>query len=202
MRYSLILFVFMTVFCLAALSAQAQRFKTAVVAGLNMAQIDGDDLAGYRQPGINAGLRTSAQLSDRWQLGLELLFSQQGSDRGPDDPFLTNYDRIRFNMVEVPAMIQFSEWKIQLAAGLSYSRLINYRIRDLGGNKIASNFDIDRNNVSVLLGGTYFPSEKWGLDVRWTRAMFPLQVYSSLSGAETDQFLSYFVSFRLLFLLN
>ncbi len=192
----------MTVFCLAALSAQAQRFKTAVVAGLNMAQIDGDDLAGYRQPGINAGLRTSAQLSDRWQLGLELLFSQQGSDRGPDDPFLTNYDRIRFNMVEVPAMIQFSEWKIQLAAGLSYSRLINYRIRDLGGNKIASNFDIDRNNVSVLLGGTYFPSEKWGLDVRWTRAMFPLQVYSSLSGAETDQFLSYFVSFRLLFLLN
>lgn len=192
----------MTVFCLAALSAQAQRFKTAVVAGLNMAQIDGDDLAGYRQPGINAGLRTSAQLSDRWQLGLELLFSQQGSDRGPDDPFLTNYDRIRFNMVEVPAMIQFSEWKIQLAAGLSYSRLINYRIRDLGGNNIASNFDIDRNNVSVLLGGTYFPSEKWGLDVRWTRAMFPLQVYSSLSGAETDQFLSYFVSFRLLFLLN
>lgn len=192
----------MTVFCLAALSAQAQRFKTAVVAGLNMAQIDGDDLAGYRQPGINAGLRTSAQLSDKWQLGLELLFSQQGSDRGPDDPFLTNYDRIRFNMVEVPAMIQFSEWKIQLAAGLSYSRLINYRIRDLGGSNIASNFDIDRNNVSVLLGGTYFPSEKWGLDVRWTRAMFPLQVYSSLSGAETDQFLSYFVSFRLLFLLN
>ncbi|HRJ16775.1 MAG TPA: hypothetical protein PLI34_17380, partial [Saprospiraceae bacterium] len=58
------------------------------------------------------------------------------------------------------------------------------------------------DNVSVLLGGTYFPSEKWGLDVRWTRAMFPLQVYSSLSGAETDQFLSYFVSFRLLFLLN
>jgi hypothetical protein len=202
MRYSLILFVFMTVFCLAAFSVQAQRFKTAVVAGLNMAQIDGDDLAGYRQPGINAGLRTSAQLSDKWQLGLELLFSQQGSDRGPDDPFLTNYDRIRFNMVEVPAMIQFSEWKIQLAAGLSYSRLINYRIRDLGGSNIASNFDIDRNNVSVLLGGTYFPSEKWGLDVRWTRAMFPLQVYSSLSGAETDQFLSYFVSFRLLFLLN
>ncbi len=192
----------MTVFCLAAFSVQAQRFKTAVVAGLNMAQIDGDDLAGYRQPGINAGLRTSAQLSDKWQLGLELLFSQQGSDRGPDDPFLTNYDRIRFNMVEVPAMIQFSEWKIQLAAGLSYSRLINYRIRDLGGSNIASNFDIDRNNVSVLLGGTYFPSEKWGLDVRWTRAMFPLQVYSSLSGAETDQFLSYFVSFRLLFLLN
>ncbi len=192
----------MTVFCLAAFSVQAQRFKTAVVAGLNVAQIDGDDLAGYRQPGINAGLRTSAQLSDKWQLGLELLFSQQGSDRGPDDPFLTNYDRIRFNMVEVPAMIQFSEWKIQLAAGLSYSRLINYRIRDLGGSNIASNFDIDRNNVSVLLGGTYFPSEKWGLDVRWTRAMFPLQVYSSLSGAETDQFLSYFVSFRLLFLLN
>ncbi|MBE2208424.1 MAG: outer membrane beta-barrel protein [Saprospiraceae bacterium] len=202
MRYSLILFVLMTVFCLAAFSVQAQRFKTAVVAGLNVAQIDGDDLAGYRQPGINAGLRTSAQLSDKWQLGLELLFSQQGSDRGPDDPFLTNYDRIRFNMVEVPAMIQFSEWKIQLAAGLSYSRLINYRIRDLGGSNIASNFDIDRNNVSVLLGGTYFPSEKWGLDVRWTRAMFPLQVYSSLSGAETDQFLSYFVSFRLLFLLN
>lgn len=183
-------------------SAQAQRFKAAVVAGLNMAQLDGDDLAGYHQPGINAGLRTSALLSDKWQLGLELLFSQQGSDRVPDDPFLTNYDKFRFNMVEVPAMIQFCEWKLQLAGGLSYSRLINYRIRDLGGNDISSNFDIDRNNVSVLLGGTYLPSEKWGIDVRWTRALFPLQAYSSLSGAETDQFLSYFVSFRLLFFLN
>lgn len=202
MRRSYLFFVLMIFLCLTGLSAQAQRFKAAVVAGLNMAQIDGDDLAGYRQPGVNAGLRTSALLSDKWQLGMELLFSQQGSDRGPDDPFLTNYDRIRFNMVEVPAMIQFSEWKIQLAAGLSYSRLINYRIRDLGGNDIASNFDIQRNNVSLLLGGTYFPSEKWGLDVRWTRAVAPLKVYSALSGAETEQFLSYFVSFRLLFFLN
>lgn len=184
------------------LTAQSQRFKAAVVAGLNMAQIDGDDLAGYHQPGINAGLRTSALLSDKWQVGLELLFSQQGSDRVPDDPFLTNYDKIRLNMIEVPAMMLFSEWKIQLAAGLSYSRLINYRIRDLGGNDIAPNFDIDRNNVSILLGGTYFPSEKWGLDARWTRALAPLQTYSSLSGAETDQFLSYFVSFRLLYFLN
>lgn len=202
MRLSCILFVLIMVFCLGGLSAQPQRFKAAVVAGLNMAQVDGDDLAGYHQPGINAGLRTSALLSDKWQVGLELLFSQQGSDRVPDDPFRTNYDKIRFNMVEVPAMIQFSEWKFQLAAGLSYSRLINYRIQDLGGNNIASNFDIDRNNVSFLLGGTYLPSEKWGLDVRWTRAMFPLQVYSSLTGAEVEQLLSYFVSFRLLYFLN
>jgi len=189
-------------FCLCGLPVQAQRFKAAVVAGLNMAQLDGDELAGYHQPGINAGLRTSAVLSDKWQLGVELLFSQQGADRVPDDPFRTNYDKIRFNMVEVPAMIQFSEWKFQLAAGLSYSRLINYRIQDLGGNQIAPNFNIDRNNVGVLLGGTYLPSEKWGLDVRWTRALFPHQVYSSLTGAEVDQLLSYFVSFRLLYFLN
>lgn len=202
MRRLLKYFMCLLIWASVVAHAHAQRFKAAVVAGLNMAQIDGDELAGYHQPGVNAGIRTSALLSDKWQLGFEFLFSQQGADRVPDDPFRSVYDNIRLNMVEVPALIQFSEWKFQLAAGLSYARLINYRIRDLGGNQIAPNFDIQRNNFSALLGGTYFPTEKWGLDIRYTRAMFPLTVRSTLSGAEVDQFLSYFISLRGVFLLN
>lgn len=199
MRYSLILFVFTTVFCLASLSVQAQRFKTAAVVGLNMAQIDGDDLAGYRQPGINAGLRTSAQLSDKWQLGLELLFSQQGSDRGPDD-LGGAYENIRLNMVEVPVFLQYSEWKFQLAAGISYARMINNKVDETFGGVQARL--IDENSISMTLGGTYFFNDRWGIDARWTRAFYPLNVQPKTVGEPVDQFLSYFVSFRLLFLLN
>ncbi len=178
----------------------AQRFKAGIVAGINMAQIDGDELAGYHQPGFNAGLRTSVLLSEKWQAGVELLFSQQGSDRVPNDPFRSIYDKIRLNMVEVPVMVMWSEWKLQLAAGLSYNRLINYRIRDIGGINVTDNFDLDNNGLSVLLGGTYFFQPQWGIDVRWTRAITVIDARSSLAGGTVDRFRSYFVSLRGLYL--
>ncbi len=196
-------FLFLLLFVLiAGADAFAQRFQAGVVAGINMAQIDGDELAGYHQPGLNAGLRVAALLSDNWQIGMELLFSQQGADRAPKDPFRSIYDNIRLNVVEAPVMILFSEWKFQFAAGLSYNRLINYRIRDIGGVNVTRNFDLDNDGISVLVGGTYLFDPRWGVDVRWTRAVSPINARSALAGGTIDQFLSYFISIRAVHLLN
>jgi hypothetical protein len=194
-----IVFVLLT----AATPILAQRFQAGLLAGLNMGQIHGDDLAGYHQPGLNAGLRTSASLSNKLNLGIEFLYSQQGSDRVPGDPFSRPYDNIRLNMVEVPVMLMLTEWKFQLAAGMSYSRLINYSIRDIGGVQVSSNYILDPNGLSGLLGATWLFENRWGLDMRWTRAILPMDSRpSSGSGVTVDRFYSYFVSLRALYRLG
>lgn len=179
----------------AVTSAQAQRFEAGVVAGLNLSQVDGDRLAGFNKPGFNAGGKVAAILSDRWQMSLEFLFSQQGASRGKyDDPF-SAYDKIRLNLVEVPVMINFKEWKFHLSGGVAYARLIDYQIIDSLGNDVTDLQMYNENLFSLVFGGTYYFREKAGFEVRWSRALNDLQKQegaSSLFGRS--------LSLRLIFL--
>jgi hypothetical protein len=197
---------FIPVFLMLALplagTLHAQRFQAGLVAGVNMAQIDGDELAGFNKLGLMGGIKASAKLSDRWQAGIELLFSQQGAARSAKDPFLTVYDNIRFNAVEAPVLITFSEWKLQLSTGLSYSRLINHRIKDISGSDVSDNYSIDSGSLNFLLGGTYYFDPQWGIDVRWTRGLFVRDVRSAVAGGQVDQFLSYFITIRGVYLFQ
>lgn len=170
----------MVLFCwLGALTpALAQRFQGGVVAGINLSQIDGDRLAGFNQPGINAGGRVAAVLSERWQLSLELLFSQQGSHRTlRDDPSAT-LDVIRLNFVEVPVMINFLEWKLHIGAGLTYARLISYRVEDIFGADVTDSQDYAPNQLLFAVGATYFFTPAVGLNIGWNKAISNLQADS------------------------
>lgn len=153
----------------------AQRFKAGIVGGFNISQIDGDKLGGFNQPGIHAGGRVAALLGKRWQLGVEMLYSQQGSHRVRSDDPLSNYESFRLNFVEAPVLIHFSDWKFRLGAGFSYARLINYSVIDYSGADI-SDFEILNPDIfSLVLGVTFNFTEKWGLDVRWSRYLNNLQ---------------------------
>lgn len=159
----------------AVLSVQAQRFEAGLVAGLNLSQIDGDRLAGFNKPGLNAGGKVAAILSDRWQWSLELLFSQQGASRTKyDDPF-SAYDKIRLNFVETPVMIHFKEWKFHLSGGVSYARLIDYQVIDALGGDVTDLQTFNENLFSVVFSGTYYFRENMGFEVRWFRALNDLQ---------------------------
>ncbi len=153
----------------------AQRFKASLVGGFNMSQIDGDKLGGFHQVGINAGGRVAALMGKRWQLGVEMLYSQQGSHRTRTDDPLSNYESIRLNFVEAPVLIHFSDWKFRVGAGFSYARLINYKVIDFSGADITDFETLNPDIFSLILGVTFNFTEKWGLDVRWSRYLNNLQ---------------------------
>lgn len=153
----------------------AQRFKASLIGGFNMSQIDGDKLGGFHQVGINAGGRVAALMGKRWQLGVEMLYSQQGSHRTRTDDPLSNYESIRLNFVEAPVLIHFSDWKFRVGAGFSYARLINYKVIDFSGADITDFEILNPDIFSLILGVTFNFTEKWGLDVRWSRYLNNLQ---------------------------
>lgn len=182
-------------FLTVAISLQAQRFQAGLVAGVNLSQIDGDRLAGFNQPGLSAGAKVATILSDRWQVSLELLYSQQGARRNNKDDPSSAYDRIRLNFVEVPVAINFKEWKFHLTAGVSYARLINYKVIDFSGVDVTDSENFNENIYSLVLGGIYYFREDMGVDVRWIRSLNDLQ-----AAKDRDSLIGRSLSFKLVYL--
>lgn len=156
-------------------TALAQRFEGGIVAGFNLSQLDGDRLAGYNQIGLVAGMRASAQLADRWQLTLEMLYSQLGSDRSRNDDPFSIYDNIRLNFVEAPVLLSYKDWKFRVYAGGSFAKLINYKVIDVVGEDITDNQNYNPDMFSLIFGATFQLTDDIGLDVRWSRHLNSLQ---------------------------
>ena len=177
--------------------ANAQTFKGGIIGGFNLSQIDGDELAGFNKIGINGGLYTSAVISERWQLSMELLFAQQGSKQNPNDAFYSRFDKIHFNLVEVPIMINFIEWKFHVQGGFSYARLINKKIIEVNGEDVSDATPIEENMYSLNLGVTYFSSDNLGFNFRWAKSLD--NVNADPGG---NKYLNRSLSFRVLYLFN
>lgn len=148
-----------------------RRFQAGVVLGLNASQIDGDKLRGFYKFGVQTGIKADAVLSDRWKIGIEILFSQQGARQSKFDVPSSELDvqEIQFNMVEAPVLVHFRDWKLQVTAGGSYGNIINYSVTEVTGEDGTEAHPLSQDVFSVILGGSFYFTESWVLDVRWSR---------------------------------
>lgn len=172
----------------------SQRFGAGLIAGLNVAQLDGDLDLGYHKIGLNAGAMAVVHLADRWDVGFELLYSQRGSSQS----FL--YDnglprfKVKLNYIEVPLLIHFKDWRagtkkteeteeiiddgfwrMDFHAGLSYGRLMQYKVESDGFAGVAhliSNPDrFELNNISWIAGASFFFTKNVAMNVRFTQSL-------------------------------
>ena len=186
---------------LAGSSLQAQTFSAMLVGGFNLSQIDGDKLGGFNKFGFNTGARVSAKLSERVHLSTEFLYSQQGASRVPTDDLSSQYDKIRLNFVEVPFMINYSDWKVLASAGVSYNRLINYEVINNIGEDITELEDYRTDIPALILGATYKFSEKWALNFRWSRYLQSLQPSDDDPNTEDVNFIGRTIAVRMYYYL-
>lgn len=153
----------------------AQTFRASALAGLNVSQIDGDDLIGFNQFGYNAGLRVVAVLNDRWRVGPEILYSQVGSRRGANELNASDFDRVTMNTVEVPLMVYFKDWKITAEGGLAYQRLINYTIINTAGENVTEDILFRDNLLNIQFGATFYAKPNLGFNFRWSKHLTDLE---------------------------
>src|SRR5688572_18833955 len=128
----------------------AQTFRTAAVLGINMSQIDGDNLAGYHKIGLNTGLKSYAMLSEKFSLSFEMLFSQKGARSTtfftPNHPV-----RLTLNYVEIPVEINFHDRESAIfSAGLAYARLLSYKRIEAGANTTNDTFPVNKKDWLIL----------------------------------------------------
>ena len=175
---------------------QAQRFKAGLVAGFNMAQIEGDLLNGYHKLGLNGGIKVYTIFNDRWEMGLSFLYSQKGSAAARTDYLGSTYQKIKLNFVEVPVMVHFNEWKFKLGTGLSYARLINYEVIDVLGNDITAQQLYNDNLISFVVGLSYMSSDHLLFNFRWSKS-----INNIFDNSDSGVFRSNVIALRVIYVL-
>lgn len=200
-KKNIIFFLYISFILFAPENISAQKFGGGITLGFNASQIDGDDLAGYHKIGWNSGLNTSYNLSEPWQLNVDFLFSQRGSQSQliPDDG--ETLRKITLNYVELPVYIAYQDWlteddfyKVQGFAGLSAGRLFSVK-NALGDDDINSD-NFLKNDLSYILGAKFMFTEHLGMTGRYTRSF--IKMYKNPEDG-SKSLLGYFLNFSLFY---
>lgn len=190
------------------------RFKIGAVMGLNAAQIDGDDQLGYRHIGIGAGLRGVAVITPKLELSFELLFSQKGSKPSTQTPRL-NALTFNLNYAEVPVLLnilgkegwdEFRPFHFQI--GASFSRLLSSSIREAQNRPLKElevpyrtlEDNLKSNEISVVLGATYYFSKHIGIGLRHSYALTPLFNTDDFPEITNNSLRSYYLSLQAVYM--
>ncbi len=116
-------------------TSHAQRIMGALIGGVNVTNVQGDDVFGFRKFGLNAGAAAIVPFADKWSVTLETIYSQKGSNhneggRGMDYQERHDYNQYKLvlNYVEIPLLVHYidREW-LRVGAGFSYGRLVEVK---------------------------------------------------------------------------
>lgn len=152
-------------------------FSGSGVIGLNAAQIDGDDLVGYKKMGLTAGIKVSFDLKKRLSGNMEILYSQRGSSAKIFDRS-SNVAYTNLNYFELPVYLSIKDWyiengsyyKMKAHLGLSYASLIS----SAGKNEPYSRDEFNKSDLSYIVGASFNFTEDWALTARFTRSISKL----------------------------
>ena len=181
-------------------SATGQTFRAAIVGGLNASQINGDLIAGFDKLGIHGGLKVVADLRDRLEGSLELLYSEPGSRASGRfvDPF-----SIRINYVEIPLTIAYKDWiredhyRLRFEGGFSIGRLLKAEQEDVTGTRVLDEYkDTD---ISWLVGATFFTNEDLAFSARYSQSINFLLSQNLPTGFTRMR--GFFLTFRIMYFL-
>ena len=138
--------ILLAVFLGMSFSAHSQVIKGALIGGVNLAQVDGDEVYGYKRVGANVGAAAIIPFNETWSLTLETLFSMEGSkEKGGEGRWLQDslldynpyndstwfyvngaYD-LHLDYVRVPIVMHYNDRKLSLGAGFQYGRLVRVK---------------------------------------------------------------------------
>lgn len=177
---SFYLFLFICIFCTKPIQSQNSRFNVGLVAGLNFSELEGDGITSYY--GLNTGILGTARLSKHSQLGMELLFSQNGEYVLPKYYPQLQYGQVWLNHLEIPIHIdwligvfqrkKFYDWNLNV--GIAYTRLTGYSAKTLDGIDITNQLIYKSEEAYLLQAGTtYHFTKKVALNFK---ASLPIRI--------------------------
>ena len=112
----------------------SQRVLGAIAAGMNLSQVDGDEIYGFNKVGFNIGPSAIIPFgkTKKFSVNFELLFSQKGSYEkiGPSDTTgePQPYYKLKLDYVEVPVFVRYTDRNLVSGGlGFSYGQLVGVK---------------------------------------------------------------------------
>ena len=171
------------------LFGQKARFGAGLIVGATASQINGDLSAGYNKLGLQAGLRGIVRLKERTAGSVEILFAQRGAQstlvKDRFDPFGFS---LTLNYIEVPVQWHYKDWfvdddkdgfwRVSFNTGLSYGRFLGYKTgKDESAVYSVVPDYLKKNDVSFLIGASFFVNRHLGFTARYVRSIGYLYDY-------------------------
>ncbi|NQU33239.1 MAG: PorT family protein [Bacteroidetes bacterium] len=215
MKQSRELFVILLIVCGISTAAIGQIIKGEAILGLNLTQVEGDEVHGFRKPGLNIGFGALIPFKKNWDVCLEVTYNQKGArqkdqynDTDSIGNIITGAYKLRLNYVEVPILIQYTDKDfITLGAGFSWGRLVGIQEWEHGNLQATtlSSGTYDKNDFSYIIDvriKVYGPL-KFG--VRYQNSMMKIRTreFSDFAGGTwtRDQF-NKVLTFKLVYIFN
>jgi len=113
----------------------SQRFLGALSAGINLTQVDGDEVYGFKKVGFNGGPSIIMPFgkNGKWSVTMEILFAMDGAYQKsadtviPDSTRPASYNgyKLNLNYIQVPILVHFTDKKIIAGGvGFAYGQLV------------------------------------------------------------------------------
>ena len=105
--------------------AQVLRFDGGPVAGINAAQVQGDDYTGFNKLGLSGGAFIDIRNPENyWGIRLEMHYAEKGSRRGGDPEVGTTTIELRMNYIDIPILLDVNLGDYQVGVGPYFGRMI------------------------------------------------------------------------------
>jgi len=210
-KFSAIIIVFL--FFGLGLQVSAQIIKGAAILGMNLSQVDGDEVYGFKKIGLNigAGVIIPFDKKGKWDVSIEALYSQKGANqkRQYTDPIITGEYRINLNYVEIPVLVMFTDKDfISVGAGFSWGRLVGAKEWEHGvliETTTASSGTYSKNDFCILADFRIriYKGLKFNLRYAYSLVKIRTRDFENLAGDTwTREQYNKVISFRLIYVFN
>ena len=216
MKFKLATYFFLLILLSLGQQVFAQRVKGVAIVGMNITQVDGDEIFGFNKLGLNMGLGAILPFGKGFSLSIETLFSQKGAHQKDQyktedslGNILTGAYKLQLNYLEVPILIQYTDHdRITVGGGFSYGGLVG--LKEYEHNKrvetttlssgVYSNSDF---NVIADLRFRIYKSLKFNIRYSYSIVKIRTRQFDDFLGNtwERDQFNNVF-SLRLYYIFN
>lgn len=187
-------------------------FKGLFIAGLNAAQVDGDDGAGYNYLGAHVGVGAMVKFHKHMSVSMEILYNMKGAQRrlfsnaAADSTF-----RIVHDYMEVPVLFNVHDKKLIMAsAGLAFGYMVRNKLMINGTDytdaqqtdPIPSQFKIDpkRFDLTAVVGLHFIIKEQFALGARFTYSL--LGIRPALPASRVRNQYNNVLTFRFMYILS
>ncbi len=153
-------------------------FRPALILGFNASQVDGDNIAGYRKFGLNAGAAAFIRLPKNFTFNFEILFSQKGARNSPNQAFMGEPFRLMLDYVDVPFVFNYHDRNSQgndvaiFGIGVVFTSLVRYK-EFRGGREweYPEGSPYNRLGAEALANLTFVIRQHFGINLRYMYSM-------------------------------
>jgi hypothetical protein len=143
--------------------------RAAIIGGMNVSQVDGDGIAGFRKFGANGGAAAFVDLTKGFSASFEILYSMRGAKSSPNQTATGQLLNWNLDYIEVPFMVNYNDRdKAIFGVGVSWNTLVRNEAKGLLPDQ---RLDAKRASLDIVGGVTFLIKKRYGINFRYSYSL-------------------------------